>query len=587
MAVDIKTISNPEYKVMLPFWEKYRYTFEGGKDFVNRYLIKFSIRESDADFEERKRITYCPAFAKAAVVDVKNAIFQRMADIKRSGGAESWLKAINGEDNGVDLQGNTMTGYIGRVILPELLSIGKVGVYIDKPRIENTRLTLRESSRIRPYLYMYKAEEILAWTYNNYNQLKAVLLLDVVDDIDEETQLIIGVKNNYRLLRLTDQGVYVTFYDEKGVIYDEVLLNLTEIPFEILEINASLMVDTADYQIAHLNMASSDVNYALKANFPFYTEQYNTAAELSQYIRDAHENRTTVSETESQPTPGTGANAQIAKDKSIKVGVTQGRRYPQGTDRPGFINPSPEPLRVSMEKQEKLKEEIRQLTNLAITNISPTRSSAESKAADEKSLEAGLSYIGLELEYTERRIALIWGMYERTKNIATVKYPTNYSLKTDDERLGEAKQYSERMDAVPSTTYKKEIAKQVAEITLGNKISDESLTKINKEIEAAKVINTNHEIIRSDFEAGFVSTESASQILGYPQGEVEQAKKDHAERLARIAISQSSNADLTNPAARGVEDMDDNTNSGVTERQDSMNTDQDDSPADKSRGEGK
>lgn len=587
MPVDITNITNPEYKAMVSSWEKFRYTYEGGKDFVNRYLVKFSVRETTLEFEDRKRITYCPAFAKAAVVDVKNAIFQRMVDIKRSGGAESWLKAVNGENNGVDLQGNTMNGYLGRVILPELLSIGKVGIYIDKPRINESRLTLRESSKIRPYLYMYKAEEILAWTYNTYNQLEAVLLMDVVDDIDLETNLIIGELTYYRLLRLTENGVYVTFYDDKGNIYDEVLLNMFEIPFEILELSSSLLIDTADYQIAHLNMASSDVNYALKSNFPFYTEQYNAAAEMSAYIRDAQSNIRTTSETESESTPGTGSNAATSKDKSIKVGVTQGRRYPQGTERPGFINPSPEPLRVSMEKQAEIKEEIRQLTNLAISNLEPRRESAESKAQDEKSLEAGLSYIGLELEYAERRIATIWGYYERSKVTPTVKYPTNYSLKTDYERIEEAKQYSEQLDAVPSAKYKQEVSKQIAETMLGNKISDEDLAKINSEIDLAKVINTNHEVVRSDHEAGFVSTETASLILGYPKGEVEQAKIDHAERIKRIAESQSSASDLTNPAARGVEDLDRDPNSGKKERTQAMDTTTDDTTADKSRGEGK
>jgi hypothetical protein len=45
-----------------------------------------------------------------------------------------------------------------------------------------------------------------------------------------------------------------------------------------------------------------------------------------------------------------------------------------------------------------------------------------------------------------------------------------------------------------------------------------------------------------------VSQELASKARGYPEGQVDQAKKDHAERLALISQAQSSGG------ARGVPD---------------------------------
>ena len=536
---------HPEYEAMLSFWEKYRATYIGGKDFVNDYLIKFSVRETTTEFDERKVITYCPAFAKAAVVDVKNSIFQRINDVKRSNGSASWLIATTGEGYGVDLKGNTMNGYIGRIILPELLPIGKVGVYVDKPIVEGS--TLLETKDVRPYLYTYKAEDIRNWAYNNYNQLTSLLLRNVVNAIDPETGLVMDEIEEYLLFRLIDVGVLVTKYNDEGIPINEIILSIPEIPFEIFELSNSLLIDTADYQIAYLNMASSDVNYALKANFPFYTEQYNAITEMGGQLRSALGTDTT--------TQGTGDKAKVAENKEITVGTTQGRRYPKGTDRPGFINPSSEPLKVSMEKQLQLKEEIRQLTNLAVSNIEPRRESADSKAQDEKSLEAGLSYIGLELEYGERRIATLWGNYERVKDEPIIRYPRTYSLKTDSERNTEAKELESRRDSIPSSIYKKEISKQIVEITLGPKVSDAIIKDINKEIDLAVVINTDHKTVREDHEAGLVGTETASKTLGYPEGEVEKAKEDHAERAARIANAQSKHNNLINPDARGVSDL--------------------------------
>ena len=58
------------------------------------------------------------------------------------------------------------------------------------------------------------------------------------------------------------------------------LIDIPEIPFVLMELDTSLMTDIADYQISLLNLASSDVNYALKSNFPFYVAQFNPVAEL-------------------------------------------------------------------------------------------------------------------------------------------------------------------------------------------------------------------------------------------------------------------------------------------------------------------
>ena len=55
-------------------------------------------------------------------------------------------------------------------------------------------------------------------------------------------------------------------------------LELTRIPFVLLDIGDSMIKDVVNHQIALLNLVSSDVNYALKSNFPFYIEQKDVRA---------------------------------------------------------------------------------------------------------------------------------------------------------------------------------------------------------------------------------------------------------------------------------------------------------------------
>lgn len=569
--MSISTITHPLYEECIYDWEKWRLTYNSGQDFINRYLQKFSSREEDTDFNIRKSITYCPAFAKSAVNDVKNSIYQRLVDISRIGGTKSYQNAVSGDKFGVDLLGSSMNFFMGTKVLPELLVMKKVGVYVDMPQV-NKQLTVADSYKyngsnynrlnyngsnydvlIRPYLYIYHAEDIRGWRYDegaNANEFKILLLREnqyVYDDyfgLPQEVKTIyrlfklinVGDENNLNNLSYTKRKVQIltfeTYVEETtnkliDNVLSEVVLDIDKIPFVCLELSHSLMADIADYQIALLNMASSDIMYSLKSNFPFYVEQFDPRA-ISPYTKGNEE------------------------DVDVEVGTASGRRYPLGTERPAFIHPSSDPLLASMQKQEQLMKEIRLLINLSISNIQARSASLESKSFDQQSLESGLSYIGLELENAERRIGLLWSMYEGSNSsIPSVKYPEKYNLKSDEERRNDCTQLEKLINGVPSKTYQKEIAKNIANILLRNRVPDSKLEQIYKEVDNSDVVNIDPEIVTKDVEQGLVSLDTASRIRGYPEGEVEKAKVDHAERLSRIAISQTEGA----AAARGVNDL--------------------------------
>lgn len=538
ISTKITGFRHPDYTANYQDWELFKYTFAGGRNFTDKYLVKYSNREDSTDFYNRKSISYCPAHAKAAIIDIKNSIYQRMFEISRENGPQNYRDAIRGKNGGVDLEGRTMSNFIGTLILPELLSIGKVGVYVDKfPLPENA--TLRESTKISPYVYHYPALDILSWTKQD-NQLTSLLLRDYIDITDPVYNLAKGTELRYRYLKLTADGVILRLYDKDGNISgSEQLLRLSMIPFAVAEISQSLLCDVADYQIALLNLESSDIGYSLQSNFPFYTEQFDPRmVNLKKILTEDEETGNPVRK-----------EVTDSGNPDIQVGAAHGRAYPKGFDRPGFIHPSAEPLMVSMQKQDKLKQDIRKLVNLSLSNLERPSGSEPAKELDTQGLEAGLSYIGLELEQLERKIGVIWSDYERSSDIPEIKYPEKYELETDKERRQKASELSKLKEGIPSVRYQKEISKQIAKVLLEQKISTEDLDEINNEIDTAVVLITDHETIREDHDAGLVSTKTASKAAGYPDGEVEQAKIDHADRAARIALAQSKIAN------RGVSDL--------------------------------
>jgi len=305
------------------------------------------------------------------------------------------------------------------------------------------------------------------------------------------------------------------------------------------------------------------LSYAIKSNFPFYTEQFDS--------RDIAMNMLQSTEGD-----GTAEVAQTAKTNEIKVGAAQGRRYPKGLERPGFIHPSSEPLTASMAKQKELQDEIRQLCRLAVKSLAS--SGSETKQEDNRSVESGLASIGAQMERGERAIGDAWADYEKGQ-APLVKYPKNYTLRTDSERRDEASELEKHITQIPSITMQKVIAKQISEILVGHRVSRETLGTIYSEIDSAEVIVTDPDVVRSDLEAGLVGTALASKLRGYPEGEVELAKIDHAERMARIVKAQGGALN----SARGVSD---GAETSVDEKTVSRNTDEDSSTEPKIRGEG-
>jgi hypothetical protein len=170
---------HPNYLRDMHFWMLWRDCYYGGVDFVFRHLHKFTNRESDTDFYNRRQITPIPTFAKTAINEIRNAIFQRMNDTIRRDGSPTYQTAMAGLSGGVDLRGSSMNYFMGHKTLTEMLVMGQVGVYVDMPPVNGP--TLVDTLGARPYLYTYQAEDILSWSVSspsNPSEFKAILLRD-------------------------------------------------------------------------------------------------------------------------------------------------------------------------------------------------------------------------------------------------------------------------------------------------------------------------------------------------------------------------------------------------------------------------
>ena len=606
----LSAIRHPDYRDDEIYWYEWRDIYSGGQGFVRRNLKKFSTRETKGDFADRQFCTPIPTFAKSAINDIRNSIFQRLRDVVRHGGSENYMRASAGEIGGVDNKGSSMQSFLGIDVLTELLVMGRVGVYVDMPKLFGFR-TMADEGNARPYCYKYDVEDILSWAVakpEEPGEYTAILLRDRGIDYNQGfgsgVYLPSGGYTRYRFVWIDpkDLQVKMKLLDEEDNLIDlegnlikggdgVIRLDLDRIPFTMLDIKGSLLKDVYKHQVALLNLGSSDVAYALKANYPFYTEQRDMRAVGTHLKKTIDDDGTSNTSDNSKP------------GEEARTGVTHGRTYDLKADRPGFIHPSPEPLMASMKLQEKLEDDIRKLVNLAVQNKMGQRAiSAEAMKLSDQGLEAGLSYIGLVLESAERRIANHWAAYEskdpERRQIATVKYPDRYSLKNDEDRIKEAQDLSALMYTVPGNTVKKELAKAIVNALLAGKINVATVDTIYNEIDNAEYSTSDPEIIIRSQEAGLVGVQTASVALGFSEDEHEQARDDHIDRATRIAEAQAGVAlelkvaeakiamqmqpepsapgglgsapkapgAQENPAARGVPDLDVDLKSGEKER---------------------
>lgn len=590
---------HPNFLSDVQDWKKWRLTYQGGRHYIQKYLKKFQNKEDNKDFQIRKDLTPIPSFASAAVNDIRNSIFQRLRDVVRREGSKSYKRAIQGLDLGVNLRGSTMNAFMGMDVLTELLVMGRVGIYVDNPvvaRDDGLQPSMADVQGVRPYLYLYQVEDILSWRCanpENPSEFQSLLLRDTCMDFDLDTLLPLTSFERFRMLWINrDTGkVNMQFLDGDGNIITRdgspatgpIELDLDRIPFIMPDIGGSVLTDICQHQIALLNLVSSDVNYAIKANFPFYVEQRDLRG-VGDHLRH-----------NVAPDGTAEAGGQPSHQREFNVGATQGRAYDIKAQEPSFIHPSSEPLIASMKLQEKLEGDIRKLINLAVISLA-SRASAESKSLDNQGLEAGLSFIGLVLESSERRITDMWAAYENAnvsnRQIAVVKYPDRYSLKDDAQRVKEASELSKLIQETPSNTARKEMWKNLVAILLSGRVSVEKIDEINSEIDRAGFTTSDPEVIIAAVEAGLAGEETASLALGFVKGEVEKARKDQAARIARIQAAQSppGGDGASQPgeaAARGTPDLDPDPSAAKNEKTESQNPDLQSNRKRRVRGKGR
>lgn len=260
---------NPLYVSNLPTWQKCRDAYEGQNNIKDRgttYLPQGNGQSDNTYKKYKARAVYYNA-TKRTVDGLKGAMFRNDPMIEVPSDFEEIMASIGfGGKSDID---------IAQELTEECIITSRVGLMVDYPNSTSEQremITIAEAEALgqRPYMSIYRAENIINWKFeyiNNGVKLKLVVLSEVIEakksdmyDIEYVTQ--------YRALYLDpEDGMYKqrVYCMDGGHSIDETFMPVINgqgidfIPFwvatpqgnEYSEIIPPVIKDLADINIAH------------------------------------------------------------------------------------------------------------------------------------------------------------------------------------------------------------------------------------------------------------------------------------------------------------------------------------------------
>ena len=533
-------VRSPGFRDDFGNWQIWRNAMAADDAYIRANLQRLP-GELIKDYERRRGTTPVPAFIKATIREVITGIYSQMQLTSRSRGPQSFQEAVPGGEFGVDGSGTSLNYFLIMEVLKELLVMRRVGIFVDRP-VLSEQPTLKEAANAPPYMYMFKAEQILAWHVKPGNITPdEVLLRRDAPLYYEDTLITVDVENEYVYLRKSGpETVQCDIFDHDGDLVKSLQLNLPAVPFVLLETSESIIQDVIGHQNALLNLGSSNVAFAIAANLAVYTEQTDMGW-LMQALRQKQDQEAGEDDAEN---PNTDVGV-------IEIGLNKGRRYMQNAQPPSFISPDNINLERAAYLYEQLRDDIRRIILLAIQNVSVRGlTTATGLLQSQAATSNGLAALAIILEKAERQLVAIWSAYEATPYDYTVKYPADFQVMSKAERFTLINDLAKLRELVPAKDYQLHITKSIAALVVGPEAAPGQLAAINQQIDEAPGVISSPETITSLTEAGILPREYAAQLLNLPDDAAVKANLEHAERLQRIAASQMSAAG----AARGNTD---------------------------------
>jgi len=395
------------------------------------YLIRHK-RETDDKYNRRKKLAYYPNYVKKIVDTYVAQVFRKPPVRDLTPEYEIFV-------NDVDRTGTYIDDFM-RKVLKLTLIFGTVFVIVEKPSESATTKQEEIEKKLLPYATIRLPWHVKSYELDEYGNLKRIVFKERGE-----------IEREYR------EDVFYVYKKGKKILEKEN-------PFGTLPV----VVVRASDQLLYEELFSESFIYTIAMlNY----ELYNLISEIREILRNI------TFPILVYPTK------EMSRIESLEIGTENAILYdPEHGGKPDFIAPPPAPVEVYMQYMNSVIEQIYRVANLEFTLGSQTQKSGVALEFEFQNLNTLLSLFAMNIEKAEYEIAnLVAKWHGKEKFEGTIDYRKDFSFR-DVER--ELKVALDSLSAgVQSQTFVNEVHKRIVRLALSDSVDDETLERIDKEIE--------------------------------------------------------------------------------------------------------
>lgn len=410
------------------------YTGRGGFE-TGEYLITHP-RETEAKLERRKELAVYPNYVKKVVESYLSHIFHR--EPNRSFKNKTY-KAFS---ENADHLGHDVGAVIRKNFKLAMLQ-GVVFLIIDRPA--GKAKTAQDERRLIPYIAPRLKTQLAGVEFDDFGAFSRIVFTEKRGD---ETVYRILDTERWIISRDRDGGGIISQGEHRLGIVPVVPL-YSQDPLLPSSVSATAWA----WDIAWLNF-----------------DLYNAVSELRELLR---------SQTFSILALPFRNKDEAERLKDLTISTENALPYnPEGGGKPDFIAPPDGPVSLYMEFIEKTIQRIYEVANLEFTG--GVQASGVALAFKFQEANRTLATMAQLIEEAENRIAEIVCKWHGEEFNGFISYPRDFAV---TDLLQELKMAMDALTLEISETFDKEVKKKVARSVLGNTVPDETLTKIDTEID--------------------------------------------------------------------------------------------------------
>jgi hypothetical protein len=255
--------THAEYEKYKSAWKKCRDAI-AGEDAIHEAGDAYLPKLKGQSAEDYKSYVIRTPFYNAVgrtIDGLVGMVFRKEPKIEVPSAIESYLDDLTLTDTGI--------GEFAEMVTREILSVGRIGVLVEYPQIQQQPLSQAQASaqNIRPYLTTYKAESIINWRFARINNMMQPVVIQLAETVTEYANEFESVQVDQIRALILEDGAYIQRVyrrDSKDSAYKQFgndiipLMNgapLPYIPFVFISSNPSSIDMPPVYDLVTLNLS--------------------------------------------------------------------------------------------------------------------------------------------------------------------------------------------------------------------------------------------------------------------------------------------------------------------------------------------